>query len=192
MLRRRKQDQGSSRQRRFEEVVLPQLDVLYRIALRLTANHQEAEDLVQETCLRAFRSIDRFDGQHDRAWLLTILRHLHVSRWRHDGRIGQAVPYDEEEPDEPGTAQFPMEQSAEDAVLVNVLPEDLDRALTSLSEESRMMLLLAYVEELSYAEIAVVMDCPVGTVMSRLYRARRQLEECLAPEHASLVEPDGK
>lgn len=169
-----------SRQQEFEKSIVPHLDALYRTALRLTLNREEAEDLVQETCLRAYGSLDHFDGQHTRAWLFTILRHIHISGWRHDGHGAQSVPYNDDL-DVEGEGSVPEEASAEEAALSNLLTEDLERALDSLPEESRMMLVLAYVEEWSYAEIAQVMKCPIGTVMSRLHRARRLLEESLAP-----------
>jgi RNA polymerase sigma-70 factor (ECF subfamily) len=173
-----------SRRQRFEALVLPQLDALYRTALALVRDHEQAEDLVQETCLRAFRAFDGFDGQHWRAWLFTILRHAHISRWRHDGRGATTVAY-ADEISGVGSPALPLGRSAEEAALAHGFAEDVERALACLPEESRMMLLLAYVEELSYAEIAEVMDCPIGTVMSRLHRARRLLEELLAPTRAA-------
>src|SRR5512142_2485496 len=84
------------RRRQFEEMVLPQLDALYRVALRLTSNREQAEDLVQETCLRAYRGFASFDGQNGRAWLFTIRRHTHISRWRHDGHGAECVAYEDE------------------------------------------------------------------------------------------------
>ncbi len=169
--------------------MLPQLDALYRLALHLTSSHEQAQDLVQDTCLHAWRGFDGFDGQHGRAWLFTILRHAHISRWRHDGDAPPSVPYDDESD---GLGEHPLlvDKSAEDAALANILAEDLDRALAHLAPESRLILILAYVEDLSYAEIAQVMDCPVGTVMSRLYRARRRLEELLAPARTHAAELD--
>ncbi len=177
------------RRQQFQDLVLPQLDALYRVALRLTSSREQAEDLVQETCLRAFRAFDSFDGQNGRAWLFTILRHTHISRWRHEGHGAEWVPYE----DEKGTLDdhsIPVDPSAEEAALANLFAEDLERALAELPAESRLLLMLAYVEELSYAEIAQVMDCPIGTVMSRLYRARHQMEELLAPTRIKQAETD--
>ena len=177
------------RRQQFEELVLPQLDALYRVALRLTSNREQAEDLVQETCLRAYRAFDRFDGQNGRAWLFTILRHTHISRWRHDGDGSQCISYDDEASvlSEPA---LPVDPSAEETALANLFAEDIERALGALPAEARLLLLLAFVEELSYAEIAKVMDCPIGTVMSRLYRARHHMEELLAPTRIKQTEPD--
>ncbi len=188
VLRQRKpKERDSSRRQQFEELVLPQLDALYRIALHLASSREQAEDLVQETCLRAYAAFDRFDGQNGRAWLFTILRHAHISRWRHEGPDTRFVPFDDEL-DEPSEYLYPIDSSAEETALANVLAEDLDRALAALPDESRMILLLAYVEDLAYAEIAQVMNCPVGTVMSRLYRARHRLEQQLAPTRANAAE----
>jgi RNA polymerase sigma-70 factor (ECF subfamily) len=187
VLRRRKPKQPEpTRRQQFEAMVLPHLDALYRLAWALAHNREQAEDLVQETCLHAYRAFERFDGQHCRAWLFTILRHTHISRWRHDGHGQQTVTY-EDESGTFGERALPVDKSAEETALAHVLAEDLERALACLPDESRLMLLLAYVEEWSYAEIAQAMDCPVGTVMSRLHRARRALEELLAPTRVSEV-----
>jgi RNA polymerase sigma-70 factor (ECF subfamily) len=177
------------RRQRFEELVLPQLDTLYRVALRLTCNREQAEDLVQETCLRAYRTFDSFDGQNGRAWLFTILRHTHISRWRHDGDGSQCISYDDEA-SVLSERTLPVDPSAEETALANLFAEDIERALGALPVEARLLLLLAYVEELSYAEIAQVMDCPIGTVMSRLYRARHHMEELLASTRIKQGEPD--
>jgi RNA polymerase sigma-70 factor (ECF subfamily) len=170
--------EAHSQQRLFEEMVMAHLDALYRTALRLTSSREHAEDLVQETCLRAYRAFDRFDGRYARAWLFTILRHTHISHWRHDGQAPPTVLY-EEDPPAGAEQRMPAAASAEDIMLVHVLAEDLDRALAALPEAMRLILLLAYVEELSYAEIAQVLQCPLGTVMSRLYRARKLMEKRL-------------
>ncbi len=184
LTQRKVKGRESSRRQEFEAFVLPQLDALYRTALHLTSSREQAEDLVQETCLRAYAAFDRFDGQHGRAWLFTILRHTHISRWRHDGSDTRLVSYDEEG-DESGNSPPLVQPSAEETALASVLAEDLERALAALPDQWRLILVLAYVDDLSYAEIAQVMDCPVGTVMSRLYRARHALEERLAPTRAN-------
>ena len=169
---------------RFEQEALVHLDVLYRTALRLSRDHQHAEDLVQETYLRAYRAFDRFDGRHCRAWLLTILRNTFISQLRHNGQSPPAVLYDEDLGDEPAHP-MPAGASAEEVVLSGLLGENLERALQALPEQTRTILLLAYVDELSYTEIAQVMACPLGTVMSRLYRARHMLEAQLTQAGAA-------
>src|SRR5438105_15703247 len=113
VLRRRQPKRPeSARRQQFEALVLPQLDALYRAALALVHNREEAEDLVQETCLRAYRAFERFDGQHCRAWLLTILRHTHISRWRHNGH-GQQTVTDADKTGALGGRALPADQSAE-------------------------------------------------------------------------------
>jgi RNA polymerase sigma-70 factor (ECF subfamily) len=164
---------------RFEQEALVHIDALYRTALRLANNREHAEDLVQETYLRAYRAFDRFDGQHCRAWLLTILRHTFISQLRHNGQSPPTIMFDDD-PQTESMQWMPAGASAEDVVLAGLLGEELEQALARLPEPARLILLLAYVEELSYAEIAQVMDCPLGTVMSRLHRARRMLGAQLA------------
>jgi RNA polymerase sigma-70 factor (ECF subfamily) len=177
--RRAPEREARLRQRLFEEMVMTHLDALYRTALRLTSSREHAEDLVQETCLRAYRAFDRFDGRYARAWLFTILRNTHISHLRHNGQAPHTVLYEEDPPAE-AEQRMPATASAEDVALAHVLEEDLERALETLPEGMRLILMLAYVEELSYAEIARVLQCPLGTVMSRLYRARKLMEEQLS------------
>lgn len=178
--RRDPEGNEAERHRRFEEATLVHIDLLYRTALHLARNREHAEDLVQETYLRAYRAFDRFDGRYVRAWLLTILRHTFISQVRHIVQMPSIVEWDEDTHMD-SDLQLPASQSAEDEALAGLLGEDLERALGCLTEVARTVLILAYVEELPYAEIARVMACPVGTVMSRLHRARRQLEAQLTP-----------
>ena len=165
------------RQRRFEEIAMPHLDTLYRTALYMTGRREPAEDLVQDTYLAAYAAFDRFDGRYPRAWLLTILRHTRISQLRHAGQAPLLLEMDgdteaEEWPDL-------VSDSVEGEVLADILPEALERAVAALPEAWRIAVVLADVEGLSYQEIAQVMDCPIGTVMSRLYRGRRRLEVLL-------------
>jgi RNA polymerase sigma-70 factor (ECF subfamily) len=189
---RERATQEQQRQLRFEQEALVHLDTLYRAALRLANNREHAEDLVQETYLRAYRAFDRFDGRHCRAWLLTILRHTFSSQLRHNGQTPPTIPFDDE-PRAESTQWMPTGASAEDEVLAGLMGEELEQALAQLPESARMILLLAYVDELSYAEIAQVMDCALGTVMSRLHRARRMLEALLAAAQpvSAIVAQDG-
>jgi RNA polymerase sigma-70 factor (ECF subfamily) len=179
---------GRDRGRDFEEIALVHLDTLYRTALRLTHNRAEAEDLVQDTCLRAFRSFHRFDpGSNCRAWLLTIMRNLFLNRLRQKGRetlesdLGDGTQGLDE------LAQ-PLRERASpaDEFLHTVVHGDIDRALKGLPLAFREAVVLADLEGLSYREIAEVMGCPVGTVMSRLSRGRHLLRRALgrlAQEH---------
>ncbi len=179
----------------FEKLALAEVDTLYRVANRLTRNAEQSGDLVQETYLRAFRSRDSFDLQEHgmRPWLLRILRNLYLSRADREKR--QPVAMDGEVLDSlgpsgiPGTvgeAGGPGAAEAVDAALaaggtpwLRLNPDDLDErlknALENLQEEYQLVLLLWAVEDLSYKEIAEVLEVPIGTVMSRLHRARQKL-----------------
>ena len=169
------------RSREFEEVALVHLDVLYRTALRLTHHRAEADDLVQETCLRAYRSFDRFNpGTNCRAWLLAILRNAFLNSVRRAGREvleGAEPPWEATESAfaESGLAQ----NNPEEEFLQTVLHGDVDRALTALPLPFREAVTLADLEGLSYKEIAEVLGCPIGTVMSRLARGRALLRQSL-------------
>jgi RNA polymerase sigma-70 factor (ECF subfamily) len=175
----------------FEKLALDQMDTLYRVAGRLTRDTDRAGDLVQETFLRAFRSRDAFQLQEHgiRPWLLRIMRNLHLSRADRDRR--QPVAVDGEVLDSlnatggavPGEGSpVPADADLESPGPLPVLPLNLDllderlkAALENLQEEYQVVLLLWAVEDLSYKEIADVLDIPIGTVMSRLHRARQKL-----------------
>ena len=168
---------------RFERDVLPLLPSLYGAALRMTRNPADAEDLVQETYLRAFRGFGGFqEGTNLKAWLYRILTNSFINTYRKKQREPQTVegPDDLDEwylYDQLGGRS--VEGSAEDEVLDQIPDEDVKRALESLPENFRMPVLLADVEGFSYKEIAEIMDTPIGTVMSRLHRGRKALEKAL-------------
>ena len=172
----------------FEGVALVHLDLLYRAALRLTHNRAEAEDLVQETWLRALRHFDQFDpGSNCRAWLLTILRNAFLNRVRREGR---EILESDMAATEAGAARLEeasvARSSPEEDFFQTVLHGDVDRALKTLSPPFRLVVTLADLEGLTYKEIAQVLGCPIGTVMSRLSRARQLLRKelvTLAREH---------
>lgn len=187
-------DLGRDRAREFEEVALVHLDGLHRSALRLTHNRAEAEDIVQETCLRAFKSFDRFNpGTNCRAWLFTILRNTFLNRIRDAGREileGDSAVWESvsESVVETGVGESPEEQFFQ-----TVLHGDVDRALKSLPLVFREAVVLADLEGLSYKEVADVIGCPTGTVMSRLSRGRRLLRKALgrfAREHGYIKETE--
>ena len=172
----------------FEGVALVHLDLLYRAALRLTHNRAEAEDLVQETWLRALRHFDQFDpGSNCRAWLLTILRNAFLNRVRREGR---EILESDMAATEAGAARLEeasvARSSPEEDFFQTVLHGDVDRALKTLSLPFRLVVTLVDLEGLTYKEVAQVLDCPIGTVMSRLSRARQLLRKelvTLAREH---------
>jgi RNA polymerase sigma-70 factor, ECF subfamily len=168
---------------RFERDVLPLLPSLYGAALRLTRNPADAEDLVQETYLRAFRGFSGFrEGTNLKAWLYRILTNGFINTYRKK----QREPVTVEGPDDleewylfDRLGALNVEGSAEEAVLEQIPDEEVKRALESLPENFRIPVLLADVEGFSYKEIAEIMDSPVGTVMSRLHRGRKALEKAL-------------
>ncbi|MEW6058845.1 MAG: sigma-70 family RNA polymerase sigma factor [Actinomycetota bacterium] len=167
---------------RFERDVLPLLPQLYSTALRLTRNPSDAEDLVQEAYLRAYRGFAGFEeGTNLRGWMYRILTNTFINAYRKKQREPVTVADDEigdwylfEKLGESG-----VEESAEAAVLDRIPDEDVKRALEALPEGFRLAVLLADVEGFSYKEIAGILDVPIGTVMSRLHRGRRALEKAL-------------
>ena len=162
-----------ARTRAFRTHVEPELEVMLRVARTLTGNQADAEDLVQETVIRAFRALDRFDGAHPRAWLLTILRHtnMNMHRRRRPDLVQDWAAVQGARPAF-GARGVP---SAEDTVLDDILSEDLEKAVGSLDARFRTVLLLVDVDRLTYAEAADALGVPVGTIMSRLSRARNRV-----------------
>src|SRR6187431_1086667 len=154
----------------FETEALASLDSLYRAALRLTRRPADAEDLVQETYLKAFRAADQFEpGTNLRAWLFTILHNTARNRAR--DRARDVVSVDSEVVDRAtGRADTP-----ETALLRDTLGPELQAAIDALPEAFRQAVWLRDVEEFSYAEIAAMLSIPIGTVMSRISRGRRLL-----------------
>jgi RNA polymerase sigma-70 factor (ECF subfamily) len=166
----------------FEEEALPMLPGLYRAALRLTRNPADAEDLVQEAYLRAYRSFHQFTpGTNLKAWLYRILTNQFINTYRKKQREPQTVP-DEEVEDwylYNRLAREAPDSSAEAVVLESMPDEDVRAALEALPETYRAAVLLADVEGFSYKEIAEILEIPMGTVMSRLHRGRKALEKAL-------------
>ena len=176
---------GTSDVSPFEALALPQLPALYRLAVRLTGRPQDAEDLVQETYIRAFRAFSSLrDPTRVRPWLTQILTRLVIDRRRVPERelpIGDLAELDrfslydliwDEDP-------LPYSDHLHRDFLAQFPDDDVRRALLALPEIYRIPLVLLYVEDLSYRELADAVGCPVGTVMSRLHRARKILERDL-------------
>jgi RNA polymerase sigma-70 factor (ECF subfamily) len=165
----------------FREQTLAHLGPLYNFALYLTRRPPDAEDLVQETYLRAYRFAHRFEaGTHLRAWLFQILRNTFLTFYRRQSR--ELAVLDKEVvdgPEEVWNADLPAVPAAAAGTAV-----DLDRAIRELPEEFRTVLLLADLEGFTLVEIGQVMDTPVGTVKSRLFRARRLVRRRLADYRA--------
>jgi RNA polymerase sigma-70 factor (ECF subfamily) len=161
----------------FEDVALVHLDLLYRTALRLTHDRVEADDLVQETWLRALRHFDQFDpGSNCRAWLMTILRNAFLNRLRRQGRERLESDMTGERGDSAPFEDSAIERSTpEEEFFQTVFHGDVERALKNLSPAFQQVIVLADLEGFTYKEIAQVVNCPIGTVMSRLSRARQLL-----------------
>ena len=168
---------------RFERDVLPLLSSLYGAALRMTRNPADAEDLLQETTLRAYRGFSSFqEGTNLKAWLYRILTNSFINIYRKKQREPKTVdgPEDLDEWflfDRLGAQS--VQRSAEEDVLENIPDADVKSALESIPDNFRMAVLLADVEGFSYKEIADITDVPIGTVMSRLHRGRKALEKAL-------------
>lgn len=169
----------------FDEEALPCLDAVYRFALRLTRSHEDAEDLVQETFLRAYRAWDQYTpGTRCKSWLFTIARNLHVRqsirRRRYDEIMAEKTPPDLTAED----SVNPLWRSVGDTdpereFFDSVVDQEVLRAIDELPEEYRTAIILSDVEGLRYHEIAELMGIPLGTVKSRLFRGRQKLQEAL-------------
>lgn len=159
----------------FEKHVIPELDVLYRTAWSLTRSDADAQDLVQETMLRAFRAIDRFDGRYPRAWLLTIMRNANINRAR------KKKPDLLDDPDATfeRSTDFADDDDPEKLVVEPVFDAAVEDALSNLPEKFKEVIELVDLSGLAYQEAAELLDIPVGTVMSRLHRARKRIRDQL-------------
>jgi RNA polymerase sigma-70 factor (ECF subfamily) len=169
----------------FAAEALSYIDSLYGTALRLTRRADEAEDLVQDTYLKAFRASQQFErGTNLKAWLFTILHNTFRNMRRHDGRNPVDVNSDAVE----GAIDRGAEQQTPEQLLIRAtLDADLQEALDSLPDAFRQAVWLRDVEEFSYAEIASMLNVPIGTVMSRISRGRRMLYEWLVRARADAV-----
>ena len=156
----------------FEQIVLSHLDAAYNLARWLTRDEHDAEDVVQEACLRAFRFFDGFRGGDGRAWLLTIVRHTCYT-WLQKNRAHELVSFDE------GLEDVESGASPEELLLQSADQQTFRNALEELPVEFREVIILRELEGLSYKEIAGIAGIPLGTVMSRLARARKQLQRRL-------------
>jgi len=182
----------------FEQVALPQLSHLYTSAVYLTQDKAEAEDLVQETYLRALRYFDKFaTGTNVRAWLLSILRNLFINRYRQKRREPEAVECEKLD----AVYESMVEQgenlgrgNPEHHFVSQMMDDEVEAALKGLPEEFRIAIVLVDIEELSYQETAQVIACPVGTVRSRVSRGRRMLQVALRGYalHRGLIRQSGE
>lgn len=164
--------EGEARQDAFAKYVLPEIDVLLRVARALTHHPADAEDLVQDTLLRAYRAIGRFDGRHPRAWLLTILRNSYANRGR--GRQFEVLS-----DADAAQAAAPATEEPEAIVLRGAFDTTVEAAFRALPDKFRRVVELVDLGGLSYQEVSVTIGVPVGTVMSRLHRGRGRIRAAL-------------
>jgi RNA polymerase sigma-70 factor, ECF subfamily len=169
--------------KKFEEIAFEHMNSLYSTALRMTRNTMEAEDLVQDTYLRAYRFFDKFEeGTNFKAWVFKILTNTFINKYRKKVRTPQSVQLekvefglaDEEDKQEPAEWSGYEEERYQE-----LFDDDVKAALSQLTEEFRIVIILADIEGFSYKEIADMIDRPIGTVMSRLFRGRRILQRIL-------------
>lgn len=161
----------------FEREAVPHMDALYNFALKMTGDSDEADDLVQETYLKAFRFFDKFEkGTNCKAWLFRIMKNTYINKYRKETKEPDKVDYEEVEnyyenvkPSSTDSAHL------EKDIYDNLLDDELSEAINSLPEDFKTVVILCDIEGFTYEEIADFIDVPVGTVRSRLHRARKML-----------------
>jgi RNA polymerase sigma-70 factor (ECF subfamily) len=165
-----------ARKKEFEELAIQYMDSLYNVALRMTRNESEAQDLVQDAYLRAYRFFDKFEkGTNFRAWLFKILKNIYINKYRRELKRPQIVDVSDVE----ASGDLVATATPEDEMLSKLLDDDVVSAIDALPEEFRLTIILSDLEGFSYKEVAEILDCPIGTVMSRLHRGRRLLRSSL-------------
>ncbi|MFQ6008886.1 MAG: sigma-70 family RNA polymerase sigma factor [Candidatus Zixiibacteriota bacterium] len=166
----------------FESVALPHMEALYRTALRMMRNESDAEDLVQETYVKAYRFWDRFEpGSNCRAWLFKIMTNIFINEYRSKSRSPLSVNVDELD-DNFLYGQLSTDKSVdnpEQRFFAKILDDDVKRAIENLPDDFRLVVVLSFLEGFSYQEISDIMDLQLGTVKSRLHRGRKLLQKAL-------------
>ncbi|MEN9516894.1 MAG: hypothetical protein RL733_132 [Actinomycetota bacterium] len=178
----REKETKAERTKRFERDALQYMNQLYAAAMRYTKNPEDAQDLVQDTYIKAYNSFHQFEpGTNLKAWLYRVLTTTFINNYRKDQRRPQTSDSELEDWQLAEASSHTSDQgkSTEDVVLENLPDSDIKNALAQIPEEFRMVVYLADVEGFSYKEIAEIVGVPTGTVMSRLHRGRKQLREKL-------------
>ncbi len=174
----------------FSETALPQLNLLYRVALRLTRDEKDAEDLVQETFLKAFRAFETFKkGTNIKAWLITIMRNTYFNIYSKKTRLPSNVSFENAEINF-NPEQFPnrVADSAEDEILKKLTSEKIRQEIDKLPDIFRIPVYLVDIEGFSYSDAAQILSIPIGTIMSRLHRGRKTLANSILSKAESLQE----
>lgn len=172
----------------FEAEFMPQIDALYTFAFHLTLNEEDANDLVQETYLKAFRFIDKYhEGTNAKAWLFKILKNAFINQYRRKSKQPTRVDYEEiinyhDEED----SQYSSYMDLREDMFQHMMGDEVTEAINSLPVDFRVVILLCDIEGFTYEEIAKIIDIPIGTVRSRLHRARNMLKEKLKEYAESL------
>ena len=168
-------------QSEFEAEAFPHKDILYNFALRTTGNADDAKDLLQETFMKAFRFWDKYEkGTNIRAWLFRIMKNSYINRYRKVTREPGMVDYEDVENFYDSVRDNSTDSNdLQKRLYSNMLSDEVTSALQSLPEDFRTVLILCDIEQLTYEEISDFLNCPIGTVRSRLHRGRKMLEEKL-------------
>jgi len=178
--------EGSVRQldkrKQFEVEAMPHMDALYRTALRMTKNQSDAEDLVQETMVKAYRFWDKFEpGSNCRAWLFKIMTNIFINEYRSKSRTPVSVNMDDIDDNflYGQLAAKSPDKNPEEQLFAKIFDDDVKKAIEELPDDFRLVVVLSFLEDFSYQEIADIVDLQLGTVKSRLHRGRKLLQKKL-------------
>ena len=174
-------DQITDKEQLFEDELLPHADALYNFAYHLTYNEEDANDLVQETFMKAFRFINSFDsGTNAKAWLFKILKNAYINEYRRKSKAPSHVDYEDiigyQDSEDSAIGEF---TDLREELFNHMMGDEVTNAINSLPIDFRTVILLCDVEGFTYEEIAKILDVPIGTVRSRLFRARNDLKDKL-------------
>lgn len=175
------EEQLAQKKKDFETEAMPYINLLHNYAYRMTGNQLDADDLVQETFLRAFRFFHKFEkGTNCKAWLFRIMKNLFINKYRKNQKEPGKVDYDDVENFFDTIKSDRVESTdLQEKLFSNLLDDDMVNALNSLPDDFKTVVILCDIEGLSYEEIAEFVQCPIGTVRSRLHRGRKLLQQKL-------------
>jgi len=175
------EEELSNRKKEFEKEAMPHMSLLQNYAYKMCGNELDAEDLVQDTYLRAFRFFHKFEkGTNCKAWLFRIMKNLFINNYRKNQKLPNKVDYDEIENFFENVKSDKLDSNdLQEKVFSNLLDDEVTRALNSMQDDFKTVVILCDIEGLSYEEIADFVKCPIGTVRSRLHRGRKMLQQKL-------------